>query len=316
MFPAPAWQEVLSGLDILAVNLVVGAIATLLWLLPPMDTPAAWCVGIRFRLRRLLLASLGLLSLTSVALLVARSLVISGQSLPGLGGVLPLVLMRTDFGHAWIVRAGVILVLWIACITLNTGRPQPRLYWLALACVGVVAWTRSATGHPGDHGNFEFAVWIDWLHLMATGLWGGVVIAFIAALHPILRQHAGTGSKDIFRRFSRIAAIGLGIAVATGFYNAWTALGGWRPLWTTRYGAILDVKLGLVLLMALLGASNRYRHVPGLLKVTVRNPDSPAGRTAAYRALAMTCRAEALLVLAILAVVALLVNAMQPTDMP
>lgn len=316
MIAVPAWHEALSGFDILAIILAVGTIATSLWLLPAADPPAAWHTGIRHRLLRVLVISLALLSLTSIAILLARAATISGRSVPELGGVVPLVLMQTDFGHAWLVRAGAVLLLWIACTTFQADRPQRLLHWALLACLAIVAYTRSATGHAGDHGDFTFAVWIDWLHLMAAGLWGGVVMVFIVAVYPSLRHHAEAGQALTFRRFSRIAGAGLGLAATTGVYKAWAALGGWQPLWTTHYGTILAWKLGLVLLMALLGATNRFRHVPALVRTRLEDPSSPARQSPAFRALALTCAAEALLMIVIVGVVALLVNAMPPMAMP
>jgi putative copper resistance protein D len=315
--PVPAWREALSGFDILAISLSVGAVAALLWLLPGTETPAPWRADIRRRLRLFLAATLALLTLTSIAVLIARSVAISGRPLLGVGDVVPLVLTQTDFGHAWFARGSAVVLLWIAWAGLKPDRRQPLLYWLRFAFVAVVAYTRSATGHAGDHGDLQLPVWIDWLHLLAAGLWGGVVIVFVAAVRPVLRQQQGeAGRAAVAARFSSIAAAGLGLVVATGIYNAWHALGGWRPLWTTRYGLILDVKVGLVIVMALLGATNRFWHVPAVLRTGRSATAAPAGRAAAFRALAATAAAEALLMLAILALVALLVNGMPPADMP
>ncbi|HET7306629.1 MAG TPA: CopD family protein [Gammaproteobacteria bacterium] len=312
----PAWQEALSGFDILAISAAVGGIAALLWLLPGTDTPATWRTDIRRHLRLFLAATLALLTLTSVAVLIARSIAISGRPLLDVGDVVPLVLMQTDFGHIWFVRGGAVVLLWIAWAASKPARRQSLLYWLLLALVAAVAYTRSATGHAGDHGDLQIPVWVDWLHLLAAGLWGGVVIAFVVAVRPVLRQQQSqAGRAEVAERFSSVAAAGLGLVVATGIYNAWHTLGGWRPLWTTRYGVILDIKVGLVIAMALLGATNRFRHVPAVLKAG-RGTAAPLKRAGAFRSLAATAAAETLLMLAILAVVALLVNGMPPADMP
>lgn len=310
--PVSPWREALSGFDILAISLTVGIIATMLWLMPSTGAAEASRIDIRHRLRRLLSAALALLTLTTIAVLIVRSIAISGRTLTGIGPILPLVLMRTDFGHVWFARAGAVLLLWFAWSRLKADARQPVIYWTLLVLAALVALTRSTTGHAGDHGDFRIPVWIDWLHLLAAGLWGGVIIAFVIAVRPVLRRDPDSAScAFIVRRFSSIAAIGLALVVASGIYNAWHVLGAWRPLWTSDYGRILDIKLGLVILMALLGASNRFRHVPRLLRREV-DGDAPPD---AFRLLAATAAAEALLMLAILAVVALLMNSMPPASM-
>ncbi|HET6725825.1 MAG TPA: CopD family protein [Gammaproteobacteria bacterium] len=302
--PVSPWREALSGFDILAISLAVGVAAALLWLLPDAQTPDEWRSDSRRRLRLLLILTLTLLTLTSIATLIARSAAISGASLLDVGSVVPLVLTRTDFGRVWFARGIAVVLLWLVWLALKPANRQPRLYWLLLCLVAVVAFTRSATGHPGDHGDFAMPVWFDWLHLLAAGLWGGVVIAFIVAVRPrLLSAHA-----LVTARFSSVAAVGLGLVAATGIYNAWHSLDGWGSLWTTRYGAILDIKVGLVILMALLGASNRFLYVPRVVR-----QDQSALR--ALRTLVALAACEALLMLAVVAVVALLINAMPPADM-
>jgi len=86
------------------------------------------------------------------------------------------------------------------------------------------------------------------------------------------------------------------------------------PLWTTRYGMVLDAKLLLVIAMATLGATNRFRHVPAVL-AAVRTRD-PRAWLRALRGLSLTSIAEAMLWLAIIGAVALLVSGVPPTSLP
>ncbi len=311
------WHEAISGVDILAVILVLGTLAAWLWLEPVEDTGASWHTLLAKRLRWMLAGTLALLTLTSVAILVARSIAISGRPLSAMGGVVPLVLMRTDFGRVWFARAGAVVLLWIVWSLL---RPERRrtLLAAALALAAVVAYTCSATGHAADHGDFLLRVWMDWLHLVSAGLWGGVVIVFMLVFYPVLRRQAATAARAfVALRFSTVATVGLALVVVTGIYNAWQALDGWQSLWQTRYGLILVTKLALVAVLALLGATNRFWHVPGVRFGPAMVSDvHPRRRHGAFGALVATSAAEALLVLAIIAVVALLINGMPPSDMP
>lgn len=305
------WHEVVTGFDVFAIVLGIGITIAALWLTPPA---AAIVVRteIRRRLRGVFGGVLGLLTLTSIAVLVARSMAISGAGLTEMGKVLPLVLTQTDFGRVWIARGAAVLLLWLLWWLWHLRDAKSTWEpWLLFALIAVVAFTRSATGHAGDHGDFGIPVWIDWLHLVAAGLWGGVIAAFLLAARPVLAQSENYGLRPVTaQRFSSLAAAGLCLAVATGVYNAWHELGGWRPLWTTYYGLVLDIKLALVIAMALLGASNRFRHVPGIIdtaRTTVAN-----AMPRAFQLLLATATAEAALWLAILAVVALLLHAMPP----
>ncbi|HEX5420152.1 MAG TPA: CopD family protein [Gammaproteobacteria bacterium] len=314
-----AWHEAVTGFDVLGVTLAFGAIAAALWLFSPAAAASAEGIEIGLRFRTLLAAALALLTLTSAAVLVGRSIAISGLSLAHVGRVIPLVLHRTDFGRVWIARAAAVLLSWAVWRRWNPASKLSSVrLWLLLALVSVVAFSRSATGHAGDHGDFRAAVWIDWLHLLAAGLWGGVIVAFLTAVTPA-RLRSLDGEKEaaaaLLRRFSRLAAAGLALAAISGVYKAWQVLGGWRPLWESRYGLILDAKLALAIAMALLGASNRFRHVPEAI-AALRGSRKENLPPDAFRGLISTAAAEAVLWLCILAAVALLLHAMPPTASP
>lgn len=311
----PAWHEAITGFDVFAVALIVGAVATrLVWLHGASRNRQLERLLLR-RLNVLFVAVLGLLTLTSVAMLFARSVAISGAPLPLVAGVVPLVLQETDFGKVWLARAAAVLLMWLLWV-LPGVRKRWWPGWGLAILVGVVAFSRSATGHAGDHGDFAWPVWIDWLHLISAGLWGGAIVMFVLAVRPALRQHPqhADPAAAIIRRYSMLAAVGLMLAAATGICNTWQRVGGWQPLWTTRYGLILDAKLILVIAMAILGATNRFRRVPAVL-AAARTPN-PRWWLRALRGLSLTSLAEALLWLAIIAAVALLLSGVPPSSLP
>ncbi len=259
-------------------------------------------------------AVLAMLTLSSVAVLFARSIAISGEAFPQVAGVIPQVLARTDFGRAWQVRAAAVLLAWPCwrwCRLRDGGSS-----WLPCVLAAVIAYSRSATGHAGDHGEFALPVWNDCLHLLAAGIWGGTIVAYLLTVRPVLRRFPGRAdvAAATVGRYSMLAAAGLALAAATGICTAWRLPGSWQALWTTRYGMILDAKLLLVAAMALLGAGNRFCHVPRVL-AAARGHD-PRGWAQALRRLALASLAEALLWLAILAAVALLLSSTPPASMP
>src|SRR5690242_5138017 len=312
--PIPAWHEAITGFDVLAVALIVGAIAArLAWLPGAYDGSRLQPLLLR-RLNVLFAAVLGLLTLTSIAMLFARSVAISGEPFPQVAGVVPLVLQKTDFGMVWLARAAAVLLMWLLWMSMAMRRRRQAC--LLAILVGVVAFSRSATGHAGDHGDFAWPVWIDWLHLISAGLWGGAIVTFVLAVRPVLRQHSQQDdlAAAIVKRYSMLAAAGLALAAATGIYNAWQRVGGWQPLLTTRYGLILDAKLVLVTAMAILGATNRFRHVPEVLAAA--RSGNPRSLLRALRGLSLTSIAEAVLWLAIIVAVALLLSGVPPSSLP
>ncbi|HET7222873.1 MAG TPA: CopD family protein [Rhodanobacteraceae bacterium] len=312
--PIPAWHEAITGFDVLAVALIVGAIAArLAWLPGAYDGSRLQPLLLR-RLNVLFAAVLGLLTLTSIAMLFARSVAISGEPFPQVAGVVPLVLQKTDFGRVWLARAAAVLLMWLLWMSMAMRRRRQAC--LLAILVGVVAFSRSATGHAGDHGDFAWPVWVDWLHLISAGLWGGAIVTFVLAARPVLRQHSQQDdlAAAIVKRYSMLAAAGLALAAATGIYNAWQRVGGWQPLLTTRYGLILDAKLVLVTAMAILGATNRFRHVPEVLAAA--RSGNPRSLLRALRGLSLTSIAEAVLWLAIIVAVALLLSGVPPSSLP
>jgi len=321
-----------TWLDVLAITACAGCIA------------CAWAAPQSGALRRTLWKGLGgatlLITISSLLMLLSRTWEMSGAPLTAVGQFLPLVAMKTHYGTAWWARMAAVLVLWLAWVAgrFSSGRgPAGALYALALA---VIAYTRSATGHAGDDGMFMPAVWIDWLHLLAGGVWVGSLLAWSLIVFPALLRNDAWQSDAAQRRlavngYGRLSALS-GVAVAvialSGAYGAWEGLGTTAALWQSPYGRILLVKVALVGGMLGLGAHNRYVKLPHL--------DQWAGQWGARHPLvnklpgfsswpycanpeaidplqrcARTINIQALLGIAVLAVAALLHHAMPPADM-
>lgn len=311
----PTWLLWLDGFDILAVVLLVGVVAARLWLLPATQD-AKLQQRLKWRLGRLGQVGLVFLTLTCAAVLLGRSMSMSGAPLAHMTAVVPQVLMLTDFGSLWWWRVGALGMLWLAWLMARRRLPN----WLAavmLLSLAVEAFARCAAGHAGAHGNFQLSVWVDTLHLLSAGLWVGVVMVFVIAMRGPLTAASATSRAYVAGRLSRLAAIGLGWVVVTGIYNSWQLVGSWQALFKTPYGHTLDIKLLLVALMALLGACNRFWHVPAV-KAVVTSPKSTSPRChkTAFTALSTTVIAEACLALLIVAVAAVLINGMPPAGMP
>ncbi|MFF0963968.1 copper resistance protein CopC [Streptomyces sp. NPDC003703] len=88
---------------------------------------------------------------------------------------------------------------------------------------------------------------VDVVHLLAVAAWLGGLVALLVALY---RAPADTPVEAAaVRRFSRLAFGSVVALVATGIYQSWRQVGSWSALTGTRYGQLLLIKAGLVLLM-------------------------------------------------------------------
>jgi hypothetical protein len=90
----------------------------------------------------------------------------------------------------------------------------------------------------------------------------GVWIGGLAALLVGIRGAPSTEKTASVRRFSIVAAAGLGVVLATGIVRAFSELRGWGELVTTGYGRAVLAKLALVGLIAGVAARNRTSAVP------------------------------------------------------
>ncbi|MDE2155591.1 MAG: CopD family protein [Xanthomonadaceae bacterium] len=315
--------EVSIGCDLLALVATVGALVQSHWLLdhPPGHRASAASAWMRRRSEGYFCAVLGLFTLTTAMALPARSAAISGLPWDRLGSVLPEVLQQTHFGRIWLIRAATVFMLWVARFALRALRFRPGFAIFAAFCLAVEAWGWSATGHPGDHGDLTWAVSVAMLHILSAGLWGGTILAVAVVVSPASRRLDALGAETVMRfcqRLSTGSALGLALLVATGIYNAWNELGNFPALWTSAYGQALAIKLGLIAVMAGIGFGNRYLRIPALVHAYrthgLADEVVPLQHRASRR-LFLAIALEAIVLLAIMAMVTVLVHTMPPVAM-
>jgi copper transport protein len=204
----------------------------------------------------------------------------------------------TRFGTAFIamtlgfaVVAAILFMAWLL--------ERPVFLWPAfllglILCSGLSLSSHSAV-EVGSSWRSELA---DWVHLCAACFWvGGLVqLAFVVwPTSPGLRREA-------FLRFSQLAAVLVGLMVLAGAYLAYERLPAVSDLWQVHYGQVLLVKSGLVVLAFSWGAMHHFVVAPALER----------GRGAGSRAVSRSLRGESAVAIAILLVVAVLVDANPP----
>ena len=137
------------------------------------------------------------------------------------------------------------------------------------------------------------------LHLSAVAFWAGALIQLYRIVgDPAAPQQAAR----TLLRFGQVATGVVAGLVAAAAALAWLLLGGW-PAWPPgAYAQALGLKLGLLLLLLACAAANRWWLVPAFQRA----------RPGAGRRLRASIALEALLVLGILFVTALLTTTLPP----
>ncbi|MDR5803009.1 CopD family protein [Caballeronia sp. LZ001] len=188
----------------------------------------------------------------------------SGSPVSDAGASLWLVATSTQAGIGWLVALAGGLVIVLACAT---GRPQgASKTGFAIFGALVAAAGKAAIGHAADAGAFSLAEAVQTLHLLATGVWGGIVIVGALAVLPALGTSVARASLiRIVARMSRVATLAVIVIIATGVFNAWRGTDGSAAvLVDSNWGHALIVKTGLVLAALALGALNRWSVLPRL----------------------------------------------------
>ena len=241
-----------------------------------------------------LLGAVGLIEVSFVAFLLRADSILQLPLQTFLYGDLrPIV--RTPFGTAWVAMTlafvAVTTLIFLAWLT-----ERRALLWPAFAIAVLFASGYSLSGHSAAEPNASrWSELADWVHLTTASLWaGGLVMLLIAVLS------ARELGRAAFIGFARLAPLLIALLVSAGVYLSFLRLPELGDLWTTSYGQILMVKLGLVVLALAWGALHHFVVEPRLDRpgVVSRLPRSLAG--------------EAAVGMAVLLVAAILVNSAPP----
>ena len=179
---------------------------------------------------------------------------------------LGLVLGNTVFGHVWVLRLGLVVVLVAVLLAVRRSAGDARRSRLAIvatlitaAYLGSLAWAGHAVaGNEPD--DFDRIV-ADVVHLLAAGAWLGALPALVYWLHG---TYAVDSLVQATRRFSNLSMASVGVLVISGLINTWYQVGDVPALIGTDYGRLLLAKLGLFAAMLGLAVANRGVLTPRL----------------------------------------------------
>jgi copper transport protein len=169
-------------------------------------------------------------------------------------------LFSDSLGHNLLVRIAPLAVAGAAAAVAQA-RPA-RIPFLAAGTAGAAGMLATAAdSHAGAAASWAWLrTGVLWVHLLAAGVWIGGLAALLVLLPGLGRDQR----VRAVRRFSFTAALALAAMILTGTVLAFSEVGNWAALVTTGYGQLVLVKLGLLAVLACLGAVNRYRNVPAV----------------------------------------------------
>jgi copper transport protein len=294
--------DVAQGLLYLGIVLLIGVSAAAAWLWPWVITAhrtrlTLWCGW--------LLMVVG----TLVAFLLQGARAEDGSWAAVLRPAGAGETLGSAFGQELIARLALLLLV----IPLLTSASLARLRRRGHAVTGAVAAlallvTMALTGHESVGPDVPLALVSAILHLAAMAVWLGGLAVLVTVVVPFARRGGHELHSAVVKRWSYIAYSCVACLVVTGEFQASRQVDPVQALWSTGYGAVLLIKLGVVGAM-LVAAVLAQRHV------LATAPSEPGG-TADERfaggdvltVIRRSVRIEAALAVVVLAVTAVLVS--------
>jgi putative copper resistance protein D len=321
-------QQSSTGLGNLSLSVLVGSVV-MPWASGAMPRPhralhaewprSAWASGVDEATRRVaIFAWLGLV-LAHLGLLWWQSATMGDVPLSDAAPQVWPVLAGTHFGAAWIAGAlglAVILVAQVPGWQVRAPALGRMSQWLLWSGLFVVFLGRAATGHAGSTAG-PLALAMDFVHLVGGCLWVGLVIvgAWIVFRAPDPGSTADQISMHAYvETLSTLATIALVSIAVTGAFATWRTLMPvtFADIADSRYGQVLVAKLALVGIGAALGAHNRYREMPALVRALRTQRAEPPGSGDAAKRFQRVLAIEAVVLAAVLAAAALLATSPPP----
>lgn len=193
-------------------------------------------------------------------------------------------------------------------------------------------------GHAREAPNTFVAMGADAIHGISATIWfGGLVglaLTLVARRRAPIVEGVVLSTAEIVVRFSTMAACTIVALIVAGTALAWQEVGSLDALVSTTYGRLVIAKIVAVGLILVIAGFNRYRLVPDVARAGLageeadragddgdQSGDRPSGdddrratdelaeqATTAWKRLTATVRMEALLIVVVLALTAVLVN--------
>ncbi|MEW2614207.1 copper resistance protein CopC [Streptomyces sp. NPDC047880] len=163
-------------------------------------------------------------------------------------------------GQALLARLAVLLLtaaflMWLSRRRDAEQRPLALATGTALAAALALTW--AAAEHASAGIQVPLAMTSSVLHLLATGVWLGGLVALLLTLRRSSGGDLAADMAEVVPRFSRIAFAAVTVLAVTGVYQSWRGLGSLSALSGTSYGRLLLAKLAGVAVLLLAARYSR-----------------------------------------------------------
>ena len=221
--------------------------------------------------------------------------------------VSPIEVIGTTFGTTWLIRMIITIIIigiwfWMEKRKEISIKGQIPLLVASLILIA----TTTMMGH-GASTELEAAWILDYAHNLLSSIWiGGVIFFAFVALPTISKTDDALRNKitlSLIPRFSGIFIIAIGILIITGPTLLWFLDDNVGALTESTYGKLIMIKIGLAVAMIAFGGMYQVKFL--------KNPNNYESLNISKR-ISKPLKLEAGLGIALLAVVALLVNSSLP----
>ncbi|AXV07977.1 Copper resistance protein CopC [Euzebya pacifica] len=216
----------------------------------------------RGALDRLLVVGAATMAVGSVAQLVVRTVVVSGDGISGMFDVDAMAIVA-DGGlvPAATIRIAAATLAFAASRTGTWHRLGGPGFAGLTAAIGAVL-SFQLTGHTASSEPAALVRVADAVHVGAATVWTGGVASLLVVVAG--RRRASRRVDVIAARFASVAAASVVLVGLAGLALTVIALDAPTQLWTTGYGQVLLAKLAVVGVIGAIGAVNHFRVVPRL----------------------------------------------------
>ncbi len=239
--------------------------------------------------------------LSAIGIVMSQAALLTGK---GAGAVTDSTVLRDVLNQnlGWSLA---LLMIGLAAVHLSTDIPK-KVVSQSLALYGGLAVTVSFAvwGHATELSPTAISLAADAIHATAAALWLGGLVGLVMVLSVRTPETVRT-TAGIIGRFSRMAFWSVIALTLAGLTLTITGSGAsLNSILTTTWGQLVLAKIGLTLIVVLIAAWNRRTLVPSLTSPT-ENTGELAVR---WATLLRTIRAEAVLLVAVVALTAIVVN--------
>ena len=239
--------------------------------------------------------------LSAIGIVMSQAALLTGK---GAGAVTDSTVLRDVLNQnlGWSLA---LLMIGLAAVHLSTDIPK-KVVSQSLAVYGGLAVTVSFAvwGHATELSPTAISLAADAIHATASALWLGGLVGLVMVL-SVRTPETVRATAGIIGRFSRMAFWSVIALTLAGLTLTITGSGAsLNSILTTTWGQLVLAKISLTLIVVLIAAWNRRTLVPSLTSPT-ENTGELAVR---WATLLRTIRAEAVLLVAVVALTAIVVN--------